>query len=248
MSQRDIEQRLRASVRRSYYKQWFQRPWGRLLLFGGILLAIFVAYYMYLTQQYYSQLTTFDFRKPVEQLRQNETFKQLVTADDPSKGDPEAKVIVVEFGDFQCPFCKQAEPILRQVLDKYGEKIYFIYRDYPITSTHPEALAAAEAANCAAAQGQFWEYKEQLFARQDELSSATYRSIAEALGLDMPPFNVCLNTHATRAEIMADAEDGANLGVRGTPTFFINGQMFPGVLQYDFWDKVLTYLLNNQPS
>src|SRR3989344_6324375 len=176
MSQRDIEQRLRASVRRSYYKQWFQRPWGRLLLFGGILLAIFVAYYMYLTQQYYSQLTTFDFRKPVEQLRQNETFKQLVTADDPSKGDPEAKVIVVEFGDFQCPFCKQAEPILRQVLDKYGQQIYFIYRDYPITSTHPEALAAAEAANCAAAQGQFWEYKEQLFARQDELSSATYRS------------------------------------------------------------------------
>ena len=131
-------------------------------------------------------------------------------------------------------------------MEKYGAKIYFMFRDYPITQIHPEALAAAEAANCAEQQGQFWDYHDQLYARQDELSSATYRSIAEALGLDMPKFNTCLKTHATRAEITADAEDGANLGVRGTPTFFINGQMFPGVLKFDFWDKVLTYLLNEK--
>ncbi|MFH0873474.1 MAG: thioredoxin domain-containing protein [Candidatus Komeilibacteria bacterium] len=245
MSQRDIEKRLEASVRRSYYKRWFQRPWGRLVLFGGILVAIFVAYYVYLTAQYYHDLTTFDFQKPIAELLKDETFKKLVTADDPAKGNPEAKVFIVEFADYQCPFCKQAEPILQQVMKKYGDKVYFMLRDYPITSTHPEALAAAEAANCAGEQDQYWEYHDQLFARQDELSSATFRSIAEALGLDMPKFNVCLNTHATQAEIQADAADGANLGVNGTPTFFINGQMFPGVLKYDFWDKVLTFLLSD---
>ncbi len=246
MARREIAERLQASVRRSYYKRWFQRPWGRFILIASVLVAIFIAYYVYLTAQYYQQLTTFDFKKPIEQLRQDQTFKTLVTADDPAKGNPEAKVVVVEFGDFQCPFCKQSEPILKQVMEKYGDKIYFMFRDYPITSIHPEALAAAEAANCAEQQGQFWDYHDQLYARQDELSSATYRSIAEALGLDMPKFNICLNTHATRAEITADAADGANLGVRGTPTFFINGQMFPGVLKFDFWDKVLTYLLNEK--
>jgi protein-disulfide isomerase len=166
-----------------------------------------------------------------------------VTSDDPNLGSPEAKVVIVVFEDFQCPFCRKNQEDLKKIVETYGDKVFLIFRDFPIPSVHPEAEAAAEAANCAFQQGKFWEYHDQLFARQDELSARTYNQIAETLGLDISAFNRCVNTKAYSKEIEADVKAGQDLGVIGTPTFFINGQMFPGVLTYDFMDKVIQLLL-----
>jgi protein-disulfide isomerase len=240
---KNLERRLDTTVRASYIRRWYQKPWGKVFLVIGLILAGFFVYYLYLTTRYVNDIKNFDINKTVTDFRQDKQFANLVTSDDPSRGSAEAKVVIVAFEDFQCPFCKKNQDDLKKIWDKYGDKILFIYRDFPIPSVHPEAENAAEAANCAFQQGKFWEYHDQLFARQDELSASTYSQIAETLGLDISAFNRCLNTKAYSKEIEADIKAGQDLGVIGTPTFFINGQMFPGVLSFDFMDKVITLLL-----
>jgi protein-disulfide isomerase len=240
---KNLERRLSSTVRASYIKRWYQRPWGRFFLVVGLFLVAVLVYFLYQTTRYVQDIKNFDLNKTVTDFRQDTRFANLVTSDDPNLGSPEAKVVIVVFEDFQCPFCRKNQEDLKKIVETYGDKVFLIFRDFPIPSVHPEAEAAAEAANCAFQQGKFWEYHDQLFARQDELSARTYNQIAETLGLDISAFNRCVNTKAYSKEIEADVKAGQDLGVIGTPTFFINGQMFPGVLTYDFMDKVIQLLL-----
>ena|SRR3989344_1631528 len=226
----------------SHRRPWFRRPWGRLALFFGVVLMAGLAYYLYLTVRYVTQIKELNLGQSLEQLKNDEVFNKLVTSDDPIIGPPQPQVIIVAFEDFQCPFCLKAQPILKQMLAKYQDKVAFIYRDFPLRDIHDQAQGSAEAANCALDQGKFWEYHDQLFAQQDQLSEVTYRKIAESLGLDLSAFNTCLNNHKYATEIQADLQTGLDLGVIGTPTFFINGQIFPGVLPMEVWDKVLGIL------
>lgn len=240
-----MEQQIEQSTDRALYKRWYRRPWGRLVLILIVLAMAGLSYYLYLTAKYVQEIRNFDVNKTLESFRSDKNFNTLITADDPGRGNPEANIVIVAFEDFQCPFCLQAKPIMDQVMAKYGDRINFIYRDFPLSSIHPQAQSAAEAANCALEQDTFWEYHDQLFARQEELSPVTYRKIAESLGLDMAKFNICFNTGKYKAEVLADYDDGVALGVVGTPTYFINGQIFPGVLKMDFWDKVIALFTTN---
>ncbi len=139
-------------------------------------------------------------------------------------GPANAPVTIIEFSDYQCPYCLQWNTqVYQQLLKAYPDKIRFVYRDFPLSSIHPEAEPAAEAAECAGEQGRYYDYHDKLFSEEFELGANAYTQYAQELGLDMAKFNDCVSTHRYQAEVAADEAYATNLGVRSTPTFFING-------------------------
>jgi len=147
--------------------------------------------------------------------------------DDPSIGPADAPVTIVEFSDFQCPYCQQSVGVLKELRRLYGKKIRLVYRDYP-GPTHPHAPRAAEAAQCAGDQGKFWEYHDLLFDRQTPGTGWDYASLASELGLHSETFSTCLISGRYREEVSKDLQDGFTLGITSTPTFFINGRPLVG--------------------
>lgn len=156
-----------------------------------------------------------------------------VSATGPSRGPASAPVTIVEFSDFQCPFCAQAVPILRQVSDAYGDRVRIVYRDFPLDSVHPLARKAAEAARCADEQGKFWDYHDKLFASQPALEIDGLKKYAQEIGLDGSAFAACLSSSKFKNAVDKDVQEGQKAGVDGTPTFFVNGRPFVGVPSFD---------------
>jgi protein-disulfide isomerase len=141
----------------------------------------------------------------------------------PSLGAADAPITLVEFADFQCPYCRQWEQQTYQpLLAAYPGKLRIVFRDFPLTSIHPNAMPAAEAAQCANEQGKFWAYHDKLFGGEN-LGDDVYKQYAQDLGLDMTRFNDCVANHKYAKAIQADSDFAVNLGVNSTPTFFING-------------------------
>jgi protein-disulfide isomerase len=164
--------------------------------------------------------------------------QQIATANSPAKGPANAPIELVEFSDFQCPFCFRAHPTVDQVLKAYGDRIRFVYRHYPLPN-HPNARPAAEASACAAEQGKFWPYHDRLFATQSKLSDSDLKQDAAELGLDPAKFNACVDSRKFKAEVDADLRDGEAAGVNGTPAFFINGRLINGAQPFDTFKKVI---------
>ncbi|KAA3644115.1 MAG: DsbA family protein [Chloroflexi bacterium] len=166
--------------------------------------------------------------------------------DDPVLGNEDAPVTIIEFSDFECPFCTRFHnDTFSQIIENYGDEVRFVYRDFPLTSIHPEAFPAAEAANCAGEQGQYWEYHDKLFVGGPQaLSSETYIRYAEELALDMEGFQECVETGRYREEVQADLDFAAQLGVRSTPTFFINGIAVVGAQPFSTFAEVIEGELN----
>jgi protein-disulfide isomerase len=156
----------------------------------------------------------------------------------PVRGPESAKVEMIEFSDFQCPFCQRANPTVEQVLKTYGDKIKFVYRHYPLPN-HPNARPAAEAAACAETQGRFWEYHDRLFANPTRLADADLKAHAAALGLDTAAFDACFDNHQQKAGVDADIAAADAAGVTGTPAFFINGRMLDGAQPFDAFKRVI---------
>jgi protein-disulfide isomerase len=159
-------------------------------------------------------------------------------ATSPAKGPTDAPIELIEFADFQCPFCLAASPTVKRVLDTYGNRIRFVYRNFPLQN-HPDARPAAEAAQCANEQGQFWAYHDRLFAVPGKLSDADLKQTAVDLGLDPARFNTCVDQHQYKSVVEADAQAGADAGVSGTPAFFINGRLLSGAQPYDAFKRVI---------
>lgn len=136
---------------------------------------------------------------------------------------------IVEFSDFQCPFCARALPVLDSIMTAHGGEVRILYRHFPLSTIHPHAESAAQAAVEAARQGAFWEYHDLLFRRQDRLTPADLVGYADSLGLDAAAFAEALETGVHAAAVAADRELGRSVGVTGTPTFFINGYRVVGV-------------------
>ncbi|MDZ4230140.1 MAG: thioredoxin domain-containing protein [Candidatus Veblenbacteria bacterium] len=151
---------------------------------------------------------------------------------DPVRGETGASVTVVEFGDFECPYCAETAVTVEKVISQSGGKLKLVWKDFPLPS-HSQAQAAAEAAQCAQRQGKFWEYHDALFSKQDSLNSTTYLSLAGELGLDFDNFSRCLSSHETLPLIERNLAEGTAIGVDGTPFFVINGQAVSGVLTED---------------
>jgi protein-disulfide isomerase len=164
--------------------------------------------------------------------------QKIATADSPAQGPANAPIELVEFSDFQCPFCYRSFPTVKQVMDTYSGKVRFVYRNYPLPN-HPNARPAAEAAQCAHEQGQFWPYHDRLFADQSKLSDTDLKAAAAALGLDAGRFNACLDSHKYQARVEADTKAGNEAGVNGTPAFFINGRLLSGAQPFDEFKKII---------
>ncbi len=145
-----------------------------------------------------------------------------VLATDPVLGDSAAPVTLIEYGDFECPFCHDTQKIVDAFLAKYPKTVRLVWKDFPLTTEHEEASAAAEAARCAQEQGQFWQMHDALFARQDTLNASLYPVLAEELNLDTTQFQACINTHRMQKLVNESAETGKKAGVDGTPYFFLN--------------------------
>lgn len=163
----------------------------------------------------------------------------LVKKDSQVLGSRDAKVKIVEFSDFQCPACRAAHPIVKQVVEEYGDKILFVYRHFPIVISHPYALKAAEASEAAGEQGKFWEYHDLIFDNQENMTSKDLIAHAKKLNLDMKKFEEALNSGKFKDKVTGDMDDGGKFGVTATPTFFINGQKHQGVLQFDQFKSLI---------
>jgi protein-disulfide isomerase len=140
-------------------------------------------------------------------------------------GPTHAAVTVVEYGDFECPNCKQAVPALKQLLDKYRERVRLAYRHFPLEAVHVHALHAAEAAECAGAQGRFWQMHDLLYANQNALKAHHLREYAQQLELDMVRFTADMNGHLYLQRIREHVRSGEASGARATPTFFLDGKL-----------------------
>lgn len=151
----------------------------------------------------------------------------VVDAATGTAGPADAKVTVVEFSDFECPYCSRAATTMDALKKKFGDKVRFVYKHFPL-SFHPNAKRAAEYAHCAQAQGKFWQMHDGIFAAQSALSEAKFAEIAQGAGADMDKLRACLADPATGARVQADFAEGERSGVRGTPSFFVNGRAHAG--------------------
>jgi protein-disulfide isomerase len=169
------------------------------------------------------------------------------TEGDRRLGPDEAPITIVEFSDFQCPYCQVSVKVLKDLRQLYGERIRLVYRDY-LGSNHPYALQAAEAARCAGEQNRFWAYHDLLFDRQSPGKGWDFLSLANELGLEQHAFQGCLQSGRYRVQIMKDLEDGLKLGVMSTPTFFVNGRPLVGAQPLTEFQALIDNLLAHQLS
>jgi protein-disulfide isomerase len=155
------------------------------------------------------------------------------------RGAKDAPVTIVEFSDFQCPYCKTANATVKQVLERYPGKVRLVFRDFPLASIHPQAPKAHEAARCAAEQGKFWEYHDLLFDRSPKMTPADLKQYAQELKLESAAFDKCLDSGKHAAAVDKDAQEGAGLGLTGTPSFFINGKQLVGAQPLTAFQKII---------
>ena len=173
-----------------------------------------------------------------------EEQQQFVRYDIPSEGfygiGPEnAPITIVEFSDYQCPFCKRwHDEVYQPLLNEYPGKIRLVYRHLPLTSIHPDAFPAAEAAMCAGEQNAYWPFHEKLFS-DDALGAVVYAQYAQELGLDLGAFETCITEHKYQEDVQSDLDFAVGLGVRSTPTFFINGLAVVGAQPLDVFKQVI---------
>lgn len=157
----------------------------------------------------------------------------VILGSDPSLGSADAKVTIVAFEDFECPFCALVSPRLVKVAREFPNDVRLVWKDFPITEQHENAVAAAEAARCADTQGKFWEYHDKLFEDVFTLNPARYAGIAKELGLDETKFAACVDSRAA-AKLVNDSRNHAlDIGLDGTPFVFLNGKEFSDVVTYE---------------
>lgn len=164
----------------------------------------------------------------------------IVGGNSPFKGDKDAKVEVVEFSDFQCPFCSRATSILKDIKSKYGSKVKITFKQYPLPF-HNQAKTAAVASLCANEQGmaKFWKMHDEMFANQAKLSKKDLKATAKKIGLDTKKFDTCLDTNKYLAQVEQDIKYGSENGVKSTPTFFVNGQLISGAQGLEVFSEII---------
>jgi protein-disulfide isomerase len=163
------------------------------------------------------------------------------------RGNPKAPVMIVEFSDYQCPYCHQAEPTVAAILAKYGNKVSLAYRDFPLRSIHDHAEVAAEASRCALEQGKFWDYHDQLF-KSTNLDKEALIGYARDAKLDDKQFEACLTSEKYKAQIDKDLDEGRKAGVTGTPAFFVNGIELSGAQGQDAFTRAIDDELSRKPQ
>lgn len=165
-----------------------------------------------------------------------------ITKSDHVRGDFNAPITLVEFSDFECPFCERHYPTINQILSNYKGKVRLVYKHFPL-SFHPNAQKAAESSECAGDQGKFWEYHDKLFTNQPTgYSLDKFKQWAVELKLNAKKFNDCLDSGKYASKVQADSQEGAQKGVNGTPATFVNGQLVSGAVPYEQFKQIIDSL------
>lgn len=173
----------------------------------------------------------------------------------PFFGNEQAKIVVVEFSDFECPYCKKAAATLKPILSQYQDQVKFVFMNYPLDAScnkelpralHQRACAVAYASYCAGKQDKFWEYHDKAFARQPKYQQASLENIAEKLKLDMEQFKACMNSEEAQQAIQADLQQGSAAKVQGTPTVYVNGRKFQPWMSRRAWQRLIERLNTGQ--
>lgn len=209
--------------------RFLKSPEGMFLSFIGVLVIGLLAYY------FYAAPAPVDTSKPVD---------ISISKTDNIRGALNGKVTLVEFGDFQCPACASYEPIVRQVLADNKDTLKIVYKHFPLTQIHRNALSAAKATEAAALQGKFWEMHDILYDKQDEWSGALnardfYLTYATTIGLDTTKFSKDLESKVLEEKVLAEFKEGVSLGVQGTPTFFLNGKKLENPRDLGTFNKLI---------
>ena len=157
----------------------------------------------------------------------------------PSRGPENAPVTIVEFSDFECPYCSRVVPTLEQIIETYGDRVRLVFRQFPLNNIHPNAQKAAEASLCANDQGKFWEMHDLMFKEQKSLELEQLKEKAARLELDVEAFNGCLDSSKYADVVMSDQESASQIGVSGTPALFINGRFLSGAQPYEQLSAVI---------
>jgi len=226
-------------------KKWYKHWWGKLII---IFVTIFVV--ILLALGFYIGKVIVLLKKG--QISPQQLFgnsiqldrSDLATEDDPSRGPRDAKVVVVEFADFGCPACQEVQPVVKQVLADYGDKILFIWRDFPMTGDTQTSLLAAVAGECANKQGGFWAMQEKIFANPADITELSLKTYAIQIGINSVQFGSCLQADENIKEIEEDVREGYAAGVESTPTFFINGVKVPGAIPLNIFEQIIASQLN----
>ena len=232
--------------------RWYQTWWG-VFLIGLLCLSIavvlsfgaVVGYYVWKIKKGEGEEIAKQLNSAVQQKGSGMSVarKDLESTDDPTLGNPGADLVIVEFIDFKCPNCLTEDPIIRKIAQKYWEKVRIIVRDFPGESIHKGASELALLASCAHEQGKYWSLHDILFANQgslpETLNETEVKNLLSQAGVDFDKAKQCLAGSKARAEVNRDYADGYKYQVRGTPTFFVNGQKVEGVVSYEAWEKFL---------
>lgn len=161
------------------------------------------------------------------------------TQDDPSLGESTALVKIVEFADFGCPYSRSSSFVVRALARQYADNVFYQYRDFPLDELHPGATLAAQASECAREQEKFWEFHDKLYLHQTDLSRERFLQFAQELNLHVTRFSSCLDSGRYAKEVEEDYLAGLEAGVRGTPTFFINGNRIAGAIPEAIFEKLI---------
>lgn len=161
------------------------------------------------------------------------TLKTPVGPNDHSEGPDNAPVTLVEYGDYQCPYCGEAYPIVKAVQKAFGKKLRLVFRNFPLAEMHPHAQSAAEVAEFAAANGKFWQMHDALYENQEQLGGPLYLELAQSLGLPAAALRKALEDGTYREKVRADFMGGVKSGVNGTPSFFINGRRHDAAFDFE---------------
>ncbi|MFH1145624.1 MAG: DsbA family protein [bacterium] len=239
---------------------WYLRWWGILFWLGGGFVLLFILYvgrnaYLYRVGNGPTTLETISqsFTPASTEIADKTGDNPFVTVNlfnpkDPTIGPDNAKLTIIEFGDFQCPFCREVFPTVRKMESRYKDKVRFQYRHFPVSDIHPDAMNAAKASMCAHEQEKFWQYHDLLFINQQDLSLDALRRHSNTVGLNQKQFEECLSANSYQAVIDQDLSEGIAAGVRGTPTFFFNGVKVEGAIPPDVFDQLVQGILERLNS
>jgi len=235
-------------------EKWHKKWWGVLLLAFGAALVIFFLIFLGMVFYYYRQIKSGKLPIPasakfIRSTTPAVTPKQL----DPQRiypdGEPSsasgAPLTIVGFFDFQCPFSKETSSTIREMQAIYKDRVNFVFRNFPLIEIHPEAMLAAQAGECAHLQNKFWQMHDKLFLSQN-FTETNLKLYAQEIGLDETKFAECLSSSQSKGQVLKDLMDGELLGVRGTPTWFINNQKIEGAISKDAFKKIIDFLLAGQ--
>lgn len=198
-----------------------------------------------LEREFTSAQFTRDLSRTVANRTPPADIRPFIRKENPVRGAINAPITILAFIDFECPFSQKGYAVFERVAERYAPAVRIVFKHFPISSVHPQAAPAANAAVCAGAQGKFWPYYHELFARRT-LSDADLLSRAASVGADPAAFAECFRGDAQGPDVDKDLADGVDLGVRGTPTYFVNGVKIEGVADEAIWDRIILQQLQTQ--